>query len=361
LNDIGIVDKVHYALDKSCQFIKSNQSERGYWQDFNINGMGLSSQWVSGYIAYHLLDIPCAKNNVDKAINWLFCTEYSSGGWGFHQHNLPDADSTANVLRLLAIESGKENQIKSLHKYGELLSQYQDPVSGGFITYPKVNRNECINQDSAWCKPDTSVTAMAGLALMAVDYNYFRLPILKARDFLLRRQRSEGYWESYWWDCRIYATNIACEFLKNLGEKMPLEKATRWLIDISGNFSTLWGNGYENDPHPFYTSLSLKTLLSCGDRYREEIQEGITWLTENQNEDGSWNSKPILRVPNPMIDEPWSTDYRKVCEVVPDQNRLFTTATIMSGLCSYLNPESASCSCQLAAFKRRTVVADRTL
>jgi squalene cyclase len=302
--------------------------------------MGLSSQWVSGYLAYHLLDISGSKNNIDKAINWLLCTEYSTGGWGFHQYCLPDADSTANVLRFLAKGLSKDKNIDSLHKRGELLAQYQDPVSGGFITYPKVNKNECINSDSAWCKPDTSVTAMAGLALMAVDYKYFESSILKARDFLMGQQRSEGYWESYWWDCRIYATSIAFEFLKKLGEKSPLEKAACWLIDISENFTKLWGNGYENDPHPFYTSISLKTLLSCGDIYLEEIQEGIIWLIENQNEDGSWNSKPILRVPNPMIDEPWLTAYRKACEVVPDQNRLFTTATIMDGLCSYLNHAS---------------------
>lgn len=336
MTDTKVVDAVNYAIDRSCEFIKTNQSEQGYWLDFNINGMGLSSQWVSGYITYNLLNISGAEDNIDTAVDWLICTEYSTGGWGFHQNSLPDADSTANVLRLLA-KKLKKNNMDMLLKHGEILTRYQDQVSGGFITYPKVNMNECINSDSAWCKPDTSVTAMAGLALMAIDYNYFEDSILKAKDFLVRRQRSEGYWESYWWDCRIYATNIACDFLKQIGEKTPQEKAAHWLMDISGNSNNLWGNGYENDPHPFYTSLSLKTLLSCGDRYLEEIQEGIIWLIKNQNEDGSWNSKPILRVPNPMIDEPWLAAYRKACEVVPDQNRLFTTATIMSGLYSYLN------------------------
>ena len=335
---------VELAIQKSSNFIISNQAGEGYWLDFYILGMGKSSQWVTAYIAYNLSRLPNTDESVQKAIIWLFHTKFPSGGWGYHQNCLPDADSTANTVRLLAYYFKKENLLTQenfalyLHEFARMLSFYQDKNTGGFLTYlPGSNGKYHTMPDSAWCISEPSITAMAGSAFLNAGPELFEQEISSARKFLISRQNPAGYWDSYWWDCRIYGTSLACSFLKQLGETDPVEKAISWLKSIFVP-SKGWGNGYEAVPYPFYTALSLSSLLLYEDNvHSREVKESLIWLVENQNEDGSWFSKPILRVPDPQVQEPWESSNREKCEVVTDVNLLFTTATVMGVLYDFLN------------------------
>lgn len=335
---------VELAIQKSSNFIISNQSGEGYWLDFYIPGMGKSSQWVTAYIAYNLSRLPDTDESVQKAIVWLLHTKSSSGGWGYHQNCLSDADSTANVVRLLAYYFKKENLLTPenfalcLHEFADLLASYQDKNTGGFVTYlPASNGKYHTMPKSAWCISEPSITSMAGNAFLNTSPECFEQEISNAREFLISRQNPAGYWDSYWWDCRIYGTSLACSFLKQLGETDPVKKAISWLESIFVP-SKGWGNGYEAVPYPFYTALSLSSLLLCEKNvHSREVKESVIWLIENQNEDGSWFSKPILRVPDPRVREPWAGSDREKCEVVTDVNLLFTTATVMGVLCDFLN------------------------
>ncbi|WP_440947473.1 hypothetical protein ACSAZL_04150 [Methanosarcina sp. T3] len=335
---------VELAIRKSSNFIISNQSGEGYWLDFYIPGMGKSSQWVTAYIAYNLSRLPDTDESVQKAIVWLLHTKSSSGGWGYHQNCLPDADSTANVVRLLAYYFKKENLLTQenfafyLHEFAGLLASYQDKNTGGFLTYfPGSNGKYHTMPDSAWCISEPSITAMAGNAFLKAGPEWFEQEISNAREFLISRQNPAGYWDSYWWDCRIYGTSLACGFLKQLGETDPVKKAISWLESIFVP-SKGWGNGYESTPYPFYTALSLSSLLLCENNAQSrEVKDSVIWLIENQNEDGSWSSKPILRVPDPQVLEPWAGSDREKCEVVTDVNFLFTTATVMGALYDFLD------------------------
>lgn len=347
-------NKIECAIQKSSEFLISKQSDRGYWNDFYIKGMGMSSQWVTAYIAYNLSKLSNTDEYVQKAIIWLLRTKYSSGGWGYHENCLPDSDSTANVIRLLAYYLKKEkiltqeNLVSYLYKFGDFLTTYQDKNTGGFATYlPVTNRTFHTMPGSAWCISEPSVTSMAGLAFLNLDSKYFEQELLKAKEYLISRQNPSGYWDSYWWDCNVYGTSLACIFLKQLGEIESVTKAISWLKSIFIP-SKGWGNGYENTPYPFYTALSLSSILLCeNDIHSREVKDAVSWLIEIQNEDGSWFSKPILRNPDPQVTEPWSISYRKKCEVSTDINLLFTTATVMNALQDYLN----SCSYYYRASK----------
>ncbi|WP_048170823.1 prenyltransferase/squalene oxidase repeat-containing protein [Methanosarcina siciliae] len=341
--DNRMLKAVELAIRKASNFIISNQSGEGYWLDFYIPGMGNSSQWVTAYIAYNLSRLPNTDESVQKAIVWLLHTK-SSSGWGYHQNCLPDADSTANVVRLLAYYFKKENLLTQenfafyLHEFADLLASYQDKNTGGFLTYlPGSNGRYHTMPDSAWCISEPSITAMTGNAFLNSGPERFEQEISNAREFLISRQNPAGYWDSYWWDCRIYGTSLACSFLKQLGEIDPVKKAISWLESVFVP-SKGWGNGYEADPYPFYTALSLSSLLLFENNiHSREVKDSVLWLIGNQKEDGSWFSKPILRVPDPQVREPWAGSNRRKCEVVTDVNLLFTTATVMGVLYDFLN------------------------
>ena len=96
-----------------------------------------------------------------------------------------------------------------------------------------------------------------------------------------------------------------------------------------------WGNGAGGAAAPFHTALALGTLLlDQNHRYRAFIQAGIAWLLGEQQPDGGFAAVPMLRVPTPDMRAPWEspTSY----PVVPDTNRLFTTATVLSTFVDYL-------------------------
>ena len=73
----------------------------GYWIDFNLM-IGMSSHWVTAYVAHCLNEAKPASPAILKAHSWLIETELSEGGWGFNRDVPPDADSIANVLLFFA-------------------------------------------------------------------------------------------------------------------------------------------------------------------------------------------------------------------------------------------------------------------
>src|SRR6476620_7019040 len=90
------------AIMRARTFIESQQSSDGNWTDFYIPRIGWSTHWVTSYIANLLLYADATAAYLYKARAWLCASELSSGGWGYNQNNLADADSTANVTRFLA-------------------------------------------------------------------------------------------------------------------------------------------------------------------------------------------------------------------------------------------------------------------
>ena len=151
---------------------------------------------------------------------------------------------------------------------------------------------------------------MAGLALAAIDRQRYGTVIKNLGSFLVEAQTKEGYWETFWWDDRIYGTFICCKLLNLLGEDASILRAADWLsaeISSSGG----WGNGYE---------------------YSRKMEMGRNWLIERQQPDGSWCSSVRVREPEPHVYRPWMPSERSETTVVTDINRLFTTSSVIEAL-----------------------------
>jgi len=178
------MNSVEAAKAKAVDFIKKMQTEDGSWQDFLISQVGLSDQWVTGYIGYVLQAQKDTMLCSSKAANWLLNTELSGGGWGYNKENLADADSTANVIRFLSIFSHPTTR-DLLYRWGNFLCSFQDANTGGFITY-KIEEDS-IFAKSGWCKPEVSVSAMAGLALFGIDREYYKKTLEQVTYYLKKK------------------------------------------------------------------------------------------------------------------------------------------------------------------------------
>ena len=155
------------------------------------------------------------------------------------------------------------------------------------------------------------------------------------REFLMESREKEGFWESCWWDGRVYGTWISCEFFTLLGETGDVEKSIRWLCSQVSQEGA-WGDCYGGDADPFNTALALSLLrLSAKvSKHSTILENGIKWLINVQNKDGSWTGSAKVREPEPWNHRPWEPETRHSTVIVQDLNRFFTTATVLRALSS---------------------------
>lgn len=311
------------ALKKGIAYIGALQNGHGYWEDFAISEVGSSNQWVTGYIGYALLQQNDTSEYLKKAAAWLLASELPGGGWGYNHNTLADADSTANAIRLLANFSEINGNKKRLYRSADFLLSFQDHDTGGFVTYrPDMAQ---VFARSKWCKPEISVTAMSGLALLGIAGKRYREVLLHIKKFLLKRQLPEGCWDSYWWNGPMYSAGLSVSFLKQTGEDAAVKKGLAWII------------GQLDSPlSPFDTALALSALKTAHDRqggYAEIADTVLIRLLEMQRPDGSWDPDPILKVPDPYENlPPWERIGNIPTRCVEEQHRLFTTATAVGAL-----------------------------
>jgi squalene-hopene/tetraprenyl-beta-curcumene cyclase len=161
------------------------------------------------------------------------------------------------------------------------------------------------------------------------------------------KQEGGGLWQAYWWDGQMFATYHCLRTLL-LGAREPLgDESRRDLIaNITAQQSAYgtWGDETTGKNLAFETALALRTLLVLHPDLAnsDSVTRAILWLLKYQGPDGSWDSRPMLRVPegndkDPWMKREWRLDMANgVGILVRDQNRSFTTATVLAALTHFL-------------------------
>ncbi len=147
----------------------------------------------------------------------------------------------------------------------------------------------------------------------------------EVRAYLRRAQDPDGHWEGYWWPDPEYATALAVEALREHGdtEDHPtIEAALAWARKLPMSTSA------------FALACRIR-ILRFDDP--EACRELAARLAELQSNDGSWPSSARIRIPPPDFMHPesiWNWDYQRkdVYGIRLDQERIFTTATVLNAL-----------------------------
>jgi squalene cyclase len=329
------------AIESAIHFLEVWQWPGGYWIDFELE-IGMSSQWVTAYIAHCLARADASSRSLSPALDWLLRTQHKEGGWGYNRDIPPDGDVTANVLLFLAEYGRSILGEEELFRVADTLLTYRSALDGGFITY--LSRTKKLGggkpkfffEGSGWCISHLSVTALAAVSLYAVNPTKYAVVLEAAAGYIRQRQNPAGYWDDYWWLDRIYGTYWASRFLHMLGYQTDTSHAVDWLVSINQG-GNAWGNGLGDEVSPYHTAFAISTLMLLQDHPHLErlIQNGINWLLRNQRTDGSWISIPILLNPVPETHTPWQSTDASCCQAIADQYRLFTTATVLSALANF--------------------------
>jgi Squalene-hopene cyclase C-terminal domain len=293
------------TLEAGLDYILALQSAEGCWTDWDLPP-GSSSAWTTSYIGYKLRFLPQALKlkaapHLAAGDQWLR-SQLAPGGWGFNRVVGPDADTTSCAILFLA--SFGQPAPEEAYRF---LVGYHNP-DGGFSTYlPE-------GQTNSWTVSHPDVTPMALLALLTQPAPNC-CAIERGLAYVLRQQNAEGWWNSFWWDSPLYATEASLSFLHTQSTAPPAPCR----LD-------------ESQPaNPFEKALLLSSMLYCDSIGLEAAIYDLTGqLIAEQQPDGSWKAPPILRITRRDCFEPWASG--SPGPLFADPRRLFTTATVLHAL-----------------------------
>lgn len=297
------------SIEGGLHYLRSNQASPGFWSDWQLPP-GESRMWTTAYIGYRLSSLPSTRRaavdeHLTRADAWLRASEFPNGGWGYAEETGPDADSTSLALLFLRARGGDVTSDRRLCAY-----QQSD---GGFSTYTR------DASYGAWVQSHSEVTAIALLALLPTPFSLTDRMSAGVR-YVRGHQRADGLWSSFWWTSCLYATEATLTFLQAVGEHLDGARLTSSLRVVP-------------TPSAFESALLLLCLIRVGNAGEGLAANHASALQAEQLPDGSWPSRPILRLTSRQISEPWLA--QDAGPLFRDERRLFTTATVLAALAAF--------------------------
>jgi len=291
------------ALHRAATFLCDHQDENGAWRDFMMPP-GRSDSWVTAYIgrALQRLDDAALAPPIERAATWLLDHVEHDGGWSYRAGHVPsDADSTAHVLAFLAASgrgaiSGYQRLLRFQFADGSFCTYDPSPVMGSWgVSHP------CV----------TPAATHALLDVVAADHARVR----GALDWIGEDGRDQ-LWQSFWWTTPWYACALALEVLVRAGRELDRD-AIRSRLHALGEPRSV-----------FDEAMAVRCHVALEDT--DAVARGRSRLLATQSADGSWPVVPMLRIVYQSLNQPWLE--RDAGQVVVDDRRLFTTATVIHAL-----------------------------
>ena len=310
------------------------------WHDFATLA-GESSDWVSGFVAFSVGTTGALHSTVHDVLGALLRRQRRSGGWAYNERVPPDCDSTAWVLMAMATTTVRRPSA-ILRALEYILRHACGPGFATFAAEDGIHHfiGTAPEQTAGWCDVHTCVTALATQALLRhglKKHSQVRAALTALKD----GQNEDGVWTSYWWQGHAYATAQSLRALAAANELTEdiWHRATNGLTKLQ---SADGGFGDFDEPsHAFATAMSLTSLLTRPDHTLDGvIDAAVDWLLEAQG-GGHWSGVPILRIPRPMVSEPYRDEFERdglsTGAIVRDQYGIFTTAAALAALVDYRN------------------------
>lgn len=288
---------------RGVDFLVNQQSAEGYWHDYDLE-VGSARAWTTAYVVKSLCatlkwsDTTTAIEKACRAIERI----KTNKGWGYNLVTAEDADSTAWCVRAF-------QQLESIKHDARALLQPYIGTQGDVRTFQQ-------EDFGSWNEEHLDVATVVGIALLEHD-PHCEVALLIAQRIHHCFQNT-GQLLAFWWETPFYSWSHALEFYQKWNASHKISKR------MAREFLSL-----ELDARSvFEKTLSIKAHYHAqqilGNRRNSEGYDGlIEEITSLQNHDGSWASSAFMRVPVQH-----STETKPLVAV--DQNRLMTTATVIS-------------------------------
>ncbi|MEU3352403.1 squalene--hopene cyclase [Streptomyces sp. NPDC037389] len=231
------------------------------------------------------------------------------GGWAFEFDNdvYPDIDDTAEVV--LALKRVRHPDPERLETAVRRAANWavgmrsRNGAWGAFDadnTSPFPNRLPFCDFGEVIDPPSADVTAHV-VEMLAVLGKQHDPRARRGVEWLLGEQEESGAWFGRWGVNYVYGTGSVVPALVASGIPVShpaVRRAVAWLGEVQ-NPDGGWGEDLRSYRDPEWigrgastasqTAWALLALLAAGERDGEAVERGVTWLTDTQREDGSWD------------------------------------------------------------------------
>ena len=232
------------------------------------------------------------------------------GGWAFQFYNdwYPDVDDSAVILMVMAEaacdDTARRERAISAGANWVMGMQSKD---GGFAAFDVDNDSHWLNNlplADVEAVTDPSCADLTGRVLemmAAVGYKQDHPVATRAIDWLKRNQKPDGSWWGRWGVAYIYGTFSALSGLRAIGYDMNqpwIKRAVSWLKSKQ-NADGGWGESPLADKDPAWngrgnstasqTAWAIIGLIAGEDGVSEQLVRGVQWLSERQNDSGTWD------------------------------------------------------------------------
>jgi squalene-hopene/tetraprenyl-beta-curcumene cyclase len=234
------------------------------------------------------------------------------GGWAFEFENnyYPDIDDSAVVplglLRVRLPDPEEMEKRQAVHRAANWVAGMQS-CDGGWAAFDKDNHKKALAHIpfADFVTPldpsSPDVTSHAVEFLSAIGG--FQESVRKGVKYLKEVQETDGAWFGRWGVNYIYGTGLVLPALKAAGEDIRspcIQKAVHWL-KTHQNEDGGWGESCASYEDPSLrgqgpstasqTAWALLGLIAAGEAKSPEVQRGVRFLIETQQEDGSWREE----------------------------------------------------------------------
>jgi hypothetical protein len=211
--------------------------------------------------------------------------EERQGVWGYMPYAPVDADDTAFVIRtyrMLGKEAATESLLRFYDKEAKAFTTFDGRGTADMVFEPSVAGNIGLH-------PEVN----ANIFTLLADTT---LSSLINEELIGRAQTSPGWWRSYFYPGRYYATYMSLGLFGKTGKGETSRKKGIAFLHTSQNHDGSWGGAYD-------TSLALNALAACG-VFDDAFRRGIAWLAAQQKPDGSWRDEDTLLWEYTYSDDP---------------------------------------------------------
>ncbi len=243
------------------------------------------------------------------------------GGWVFEFRNdfYPDVDDTAFVLMALqrvkfpdpkrmeaAVRRGIQWLLSMQNRDGGWAAFDRDNNKGFLCNIPFADHNAMLDPSTA------DVTARVLECLGRFGWSANHPAIQRAVEFLLKDQCEDGSWFGRWGVNYVYGTSGVLRSLEtvSLTAKEYCQRAVRWLRSVQkpdGSFGeslrsyTEPQTKGEGSSTASQTAWGLIGLLAGAEASDPAIQKAVSYLVDEQNDDGSWSESEFTGTGFPCV------------------------------------------------------------
>ncbi|MEM0492740.1 MAG: prenyltransferase/squalene oxidase repeat-containing protein [Candidatus Thermoplasmatota archaeon] len=274
-----IKKSVHNSIEKAVNYLLNNQHEDG-----SVH-LGNETRWQVWETANALLAVNTVdktqKTFLNKATTFLLTAQRDDGSFYYTPSLKPDEycmETTSVCILALATQN------QDIHKGITFLLKKQCQDGSWEIGTPGIIKRRF------W----PSITGFVLNTLLQLEVSSDKIP--KGIDYLLKTQQKDGSWGSNWvyYDTPYYPIHIILSALKLYGleDTDQYLRAVKFVKENQLNDGS-WDEITTDKPRPsvsLRTVLALYSLLVSPEKTNmSSIEKGITWLIQEQKNNGCWD------------------------------------------------------------------------